>query len=165
MSALRLICAGASLTVCVLYGAVKRSGNEILLENVSRLHSDIRLFSNLLRSRRLPLSETADIIACEGELKEMWASASSGIRSGKSFEEAYRDATKPVLSGEAEAVMSELASGLGKGDIDSELERLEAARDALGSICAEMRNSYADKNRLIRSLSMLTGIAAALLLL
>ena len=165
MSAGRLAAAGMVLAVCALFGRVRASGNESALRETHALCGDIMRLETLLRSQKLTLPEAAERLSREGASRELWEGVSQRMSEGMSFSGAFSAAPHPALClGAAEAVC-ELAEGLGKADMAAELSRLKNAEARLSSICDEAEKAGRNRDKLTTSLSMLCGLAAALLIL
>ena len=165
MSAARLLASGAVFAACVTAGAVRASRMELRIKNTHALSADIARLKGFVCSERIPLDEAAERLRASGGLKPLWEGVCGFMRRGCDLARAYSEAVKPELVPEATAVLDELFSALGKGDSAAELERLGSACLRLERVCAEASAEGGKSRRLIQKLSLLLGIAAALLIL
>ena len=165
MNAARAASAAAAFAVCAVYGRVKASREEEKLRWEKAMLSDLHSAERLIVSSRVPLWETAGKLSREGACAEMWNDICLRLVSGDSFSKAYSAARKPPVCPEAADIVGELAEKLGTEDIGAEAERLRCAVDKLLRLCSERESSAAKKCRLIRTLSVLLGLAAAIVLL
>lgn len=165
MSAARLVSAALAFTACAVFGAVRRARIRRERETAAMLTADVAEFERLLRLERRPLSEIAGWLARNGGCKALWRGVEEGMEQGETFRNAYAAAEKPEAGKAAAAVLDALAGSIGSGDAEGESDRLKKAGDELAEISALMQKSCAEKEKLIGTLSLLAGAAAALLMI
>lgn len=150
---------------CALFGSVKKARSGRSLCDAEALVKDLGELGDRMRLRREPLDEISARLAAEGGCRALWKGISQGLAEGRTFSEAYALAEKPPVCREVMSVVDELASSLGTGAMEDEIKRLGEAMDKLGTRLAELEKADAERSKLTGSLSVLLGLAAALLLL
>lgn len=150
---------------CALFGSVRQARGAKAVADLASFRGDLVETENLMRQSRTPLPEIAAKLAESGRCPAFWEAVSRGLAGGLSFREAYSAAPKPELPAGAAEVADGLAAALGTGDLQTESERLTAAAERLAPMLSDLEKSTAEKGKLIRSLSLLAGLAAALLIL
>ena len=165
MSAARAIAAGAAFGACALFGAVRKARAKKELDALSGAAWDIREAERLLRMTNAPLGEIASELSEKGRLRPFWKAVGEGMAGGASAYSAYSNAAPPCAEHEALRVLEELFSSLGRGDGETESKRLSSAADKLDALYAEAEKKAAEKAGITGAVSLLAGVAAALLLL
>ena len=164
MSAARALAAGAAFGACALFGAVRKARAKRDAASLGSLAWDIREAERLLRMTNAPLSEITQELSEKGRMKPFWKAVGERMEDGASAYAAYT-ASPPQAAPEALRVLDELFSSLGRGDSQTESKRLSAAADKLDALYSEAEKKAAEKGRITGAVSLLAGVAAALLLL
>ena len=165
MSAARLIAAGLVFACCGTFGLVRSARIELELKNAEALAADTERLSGFIGESRMPLREAFERLAEEGGLGELWLELSQRMDSGCSAGDAVCGAAYfERIRGGREAAR-ELSAGLMSGEAEAVRSSLSGCAARLRTLCDARRGEIASRVKLTRSLSLLLGLAAALLML
>lgn len=165
MSAARLIAALLAVCGSALFGAVSNSRAEERIKNTDRLVSDVDEMYSLLRIDRMPLHEIASRLSEKGELPALWANVEAEMEAGASLKEALNDIKLPGPGSAAARFAGYLTDGFPAGDAETESARIGYALEKLKAYRESAINEQKEKGRLTSSLSLMLGLAAAILIL
>lgn len=165
MSAARLTAAAAAFAVCAVFGAVRSARQNVLLESMDDLITDVRYAASIIELEHLPIGDMAKRLAFSGKCRTLWKETAESMSRGSTFEKAFESASKPPMCPEAARVTEKLASFLGSGDVKTEVTRLLSAAERLSEIRAIKETELAQKAKLVRVLSVMLGTAFALLII
>lgn len=165
MNGARIVSAALAFTVCAVFGTVRRARMRREAEIASLLAADVCDLERMLRLERRPIAELAGRLAEAGGCREFWRGVAEGIEHGATFGEAYASAPKPEAGKAAAEVLSALAEKQGSGDAEGESVRIKKTANELADIAEQMRKTSAEKGKLTGTLSLLAGLAAALLII
>ena len=161
----RLLCAVIVFAVCTIFGSVRNSGRSKCLYELGDMIADMEELETAMRLEHMPLQSIAQRLAVSGKCEWLWEGVCEGMRNGASFGTAYHLIKKPYLGAEIEKSLNELASRLGTSDLETEIKRIRKTTDELTRVYSEMQRKNGEKSKLVNSLSILTGLAAALLVM
>ena len=165
MSAGKLVSAALVFIAFTLYGAVRTSKQNGRLNLLMDICSDIGEIESRLSITKSPLPDIAEVMAVVGACPKLWGSISEGMRKGYSFRQAYEEADRPCFGTEEAEVLAELARKLGTCNLESECRRLRFTCNKLTTLHGELTKKVQAGAKLNGSLSVLCGLAAALLIL
>ena len=166
MSAGRLAAAALVFSTFAMYGVIRTSKHHARVKMLNSLCADMREFGTRLALERMPLPQiTARLAADGGECSTIWKTINEGLRDGNTFAAAYARAEELLYGNEEKAIMQELARSIGTSDAQSESQRLEFAYKRLDAVLQNLKARTDKSVRLTSSLSVLGGLAAALLLM
>lgn len=163
MSAARLALAAGAFAVCAVFGTVRRAEREAGRKRLESVSADISALRVKLADGRLPLGRIASELAASGQNAGYWRGVSEAMARGLSFGEAAPPV--PGLDSEADEILRSLFAGLGDGSLRAEEERIERAERGLRALLEKRTRELEKRGGLINSLSLLAGLAAALLIL
>ena len=162
----RLICAVGVFLLCTAFGAVRAEGLRVRLRASELLLSDLNFIASSLRYERRTAASIAEKLSKTGKLTEFWAKLAHTMDGGASFGAAWELCAKelPLDPGVASAALS-FAKNFGSGDAESELAQLELTVSGIGDAVETKAREYPNKRKLTGTLSILFGVAAALLII
>lgn len=165
MSAIRLAASSLVFAGFTLYGAVQKSKKLCALSELSALSSDLSAFAGRLELTMSPLDSIASAAARQSRIKRFWEALAAALSSGLAPDEAFENACSLLRCGEALPVLEELFSGLGSSNASAEAACFRFASERIGALAEKLGREAAVGVKLTNSLSVLMGLAAALLLL
>ena len=165
MSAPRLICSAAVFCGFVLYGAVRAERKKAALSEAEALRKDLAELSDRMELTRSHLCAICEELSRKSGLSELWSAMTEGLSKGLAPSEAFALCRGTLKNEAAAAVIKELFEDLGSADIEKESGRLELSLKKLDELISFSRGEFEKSRRLTSSLSVLMGLAAALILL
>lgn len=165
MSAARTAAAFAVFSGFALFGAVSNSRKRQKVKEAKILLADASELESRIKTLRQPLADIAEAFSVNSGCAGFWGGISKGLSAGLSPEAAFDRAKSMISSDEVRNVLAELFEGLGSSELNGELRRLELAVNRLEQVYAETQKSLESGTKLTNSLSILMGLAAALLIL
>lgn len=163
---LRLICASVILLVCAAFGAVRAESLRLRLGTADMLLSDLNsIFSSLKYEKRTAI-QLAEGLANTGKLREFWKKLAASMTKGRSFGAAWEENCGMLTLDrqEAETALA-FAKDFGGDSVETELSKLALALSRLDESVKNKKRDYPNKQKLAGTLSVLLGVAAALLVL
>ena len=165
MSAARLLASALAFSGCALAGAVSGARKKQRVEELHGLVSDVGVICRRLDLTHAPITDALLCDAGEFSFAELWRRIARDIERGSSPYEAFCGAESEIKDVPARRILSELFCDIGSADIGSELKKLGIAAERLGDREAEERKRADKGAKLTGRLSLMLGLAAALLLL
>ena len=165
MSAARALSALLVFSGFVLFGRVRCSRKKLEASQTEALLTDVTAIECRLGALRQPLERLVGSAAEQSAVSGFWTEISKGLSSGKTPSEAFEVAGDRIISSGAREILRELFSEIGSSDLKSELQRLSFAQKRLNALAEETKSRTGSELKLTNSLSVMMGLAAALLLL
>lgn len=165
MSISRLFAAGLVFMAFAMYGAVNGSRHNARVTLLKGLYYDVAEMRTRLKLLHEPLDVITENMATSGKCKELWSEVSIYMKKGKSFGEAFGESDRRAFGNEEIEIMYELSAQLGKNNVAEEEKRLEFAAIRLNELYKKLKEDTEKGVKLTNSLSVLGGLAAALLML
>lgn len=134
-------------------------------DELTSLVSDLVELQSRLRLLRSPANELAQALSQKGCAKEFWSGMSKELDLGKTPLNAYKAAESILLNKTSKTVLEELFNQFGSSDAETEQKRILLAIESLKAAKQKYDSEFERSVKLRRSLSVLMGIAAALILL
>lgn len=166
---MRFLLALLLFAACSFFGFSKAKAVKRRLEIVEGFLLDIRQLSISMRYRMTPVKELIRSLS-ESTVSAFWQELLLRMEREGPLEEAWRAALKKLREDEffsltdAEARMLEdFGAGLGTSDYKAQKANMEMALERLDAQAQTLRQEVAQKGKIYRSLGMLGGLAAAIL--
>ncbi len=134
---------------------------------LSGISADLKTMHSAVKYERKSLLELTTMLADRGELTEFWHEMSIRLEADCGVMAAWGFASK-LLKGLNEKDMDTIDAffmNFGKGGAETELGRFELVLESIGESQGKLKAEYSDRIKLIKTLSVLSGIAFALLIL
>ena len=135
------------------------------------------LFQQLLQALQLlrneiafcgtPLPQIFALMAasCRGELETIFSETARSMDHGKtSPSEAMYKALKGCVDRELTGLLLQLAAGLGKYDLEAQLNTVEAVREQVQTLLYSLEQERRTKSKTYETLGICTGLSLAILL-
>lgn len=160
-----LLFAGCSYVGFAKAGSVKRR-----LDVVEGFLLDIRQLSISMRYRMTPIRELIGQLEASA-LKEFWEDLLSQMGHSRPLGDAWREALQKMrgengdfsyLTDEEARVLSDFGASLGTSDFQAQKANMEMALERLAMLAEALRREVSQKGKIYRSLGMLGGLAAAI---
>lgn len=126
-------------------------------------------FSNMIRYQAMT---TADIISFAGnnpeyEMLDFISEMNKADKTDRNIHDIWREAVEKssVLRKRESEIMLSFGNMLGTSDISGQLSSIEIYKKRLENLLAESRNDYERKGKMYRSVGVLLGIMAGIMLL
>ncbi len=163
---IRLVCAAGVFLLCAAFGAVRAEGFRVRLRAAEMLLSDLGAVASSLRYEKRTAASIAEKLSETGKLTAFWKKLGQAMEAGAGFGEAWEEcggelALDPAIG----AAALSFAKSFGGGDAETELARLEITLESLGEAVRTKAREYPNKRKLTGTLSILLGVAAALLII
>lgn len=161
MSAARLVLALAAVGLCAGCGRFAVSDDRKRLEATEAFSASLCEAERRIRIDRIPLPELGAEIRgydAKSPLSQMIAFICEGKRDAAC-------ALASRLVPEARAPAAELMRGMGRGDAETETQRLALAMERIGDAAQKAREKHEKSARLTGALSLMLGVGAALVIL
>lgn len=146
--------------------------SEELLKRVKTVEMLINLtedFSNMIRYKAMTISDIISIAGKNPEYEPLDFIADINIqdKTERNIHDIWSESVeKSSVLGKKEAeIMLSFGNMLGTSDISGQLSSIEIYKKRLENLLAEFRNDYQQKGRMYRSVGMLLGIMAGIMLL
>lgn len=163
----RAISAVMLFIICTLFGKLRTEKYRGRLDTLNAIIEDLRAVETDLRCDRCVASVLVSRLAKAGRLCTLWQEMLSAMQSGCSFGDAWNESKNRLFSLDAEemSILGAFSEKFGTGDADTELNRLERTINRLEQIEKRLKAEYPNRIKLTGTLSMLCGLAFALMIL
>ncbi len=158
-------------SACAYAGFAKARAVKRRLNVTEGFLVDIRQLSILMRYKMSPIREL--VLQLEGsELNEFWEAFLKELEGSASLNEAWQKALLKLREEggfscltDAEArVISDFGAAFGTSDIAAQRGNMEMALERFGVRAEALRREVAEKGKMYRSLGVLSGLAAAIMI-
>lgn len=153
--------------ICVMLGRTASEKLRKKADMLSALLADMKTMRSHLKNGNMSIGNIAAELSENGRLKDFWAEMKKEVDMNRSFAEAYRNTGKLIngLNKKDLESFETFAEAFGKDDVRSELNRLDALIEKFEEEERMYKCECPQKVKLLRSLSVLGGIALALMFL
>lgn len=163
---IRLVCAVGVFLLCAAFGALRAEGYRVRLRTAEMLLSDLNRIASSLRYEKRTAASIAEKLSETGKLTSFWAKLKHAMDGGASFGDAWALFAKELALDPAVAASAiAFAENFGGGDAGSELAQLELTLSGIADAVKTKAREYPNKRKLVNTLSILFGVAAALLMI
>ncbi|MCE5234571.1 MAG: stage III sporulation protein AB [Clostridiaceae bacterium] len=169
---MRFLLALALFGVFSFLGFSKAKALKRRLNVVEGFAVDIRQLSILMRYKMIPVREL--IQKLEGSaLKDFWETLLNEMERARPLADAWRDALEKVRDGggdffymadEEARVIGDFGAALGTSDLAAQRANMELALERLQAQASALGREASQKGKVFRSLGMLGGLAAAIVI-
>lgn len=163
----KLLCAFLLFLICVLMGGAASEKLKKRADMLSMLLADMKTFRSGLQNENLSVGRIVSELSESGNLRDFWLEMKKEVDLNRSFGEACSKAEN-AISGLDKKEFEEFkafAADFGTDDTQSELGRIDTLIEKFEEKERMYKCEYPKKIKLLRSLSLLGGLALALMLL
>lgn len=165
MSCLRLVSAGLIFLVCASYGFVFREREKKKSDSLSGLITDLKEMENEIRFGRKNNYEIISYLSENGIVSELWKETASETKIGRSFREAFIHSVGKHVDTSAADILHNKLSDSSAFESSAEAERIGAVTEVLEEHLKTVLSKSAERSKLVLSLSLLAGAAAAIIVM
>lgn len=165
MSWIRLLSSGLVFSGFLLYGRISALRCAQKAECIAGLCAELELMESSLELLRPPLETLCEDAAEHAVNTRFWQTSAMALKQGNTPAEAYSLAEQYLSCKEALPVLGELFAKIGSSDAETELKRIKNAETSLKIKAEVLAAESAKSTKLRSSLSVMMGLAAALILL
>lgn len=153
--------------ICTVFGKLRTEKYRGRLDVMNAIIEDLRAVETDLRCERCSAPVLISRLAKVGRLRPLWQEMLSAMQTGCSYGDAWNKSKKMLCSADAEelGILDTFSGKFGAGDADTELSRLERTISRLELIEKRLKAEYPNRIKLAGTLSMLCGLAFALMIL
>lgn len=154
---------------CISFGA-GRIANERLklrLKAITGLKEDFSKINTSLKYERTAAVKLVKSLAVNGSLHTFWQSMLENLNKNEDLYDAFIRCKHliPSLTDEEYGMLGNFFISFGSSNVEAELIRVSLLYNSLCESEAKLKNDFMNKTKLARTLSVLGGIAIALLIL